>query len=92
MNYANKKFKIKNDSTHKQFKNFGGSIIEIEGYWSEVHGEEWSKSVDSGNPAAIVYMMRIINNKLPIDNNVLYGKIGSFGHLVHVSELEKEVK
>lgn len=92
MGYEGKKFKVRESSTHKQFKEFGGSIIEIEGYWSEVHGEEWPKSVENGNPAAIIYMLRTIDNNLPIDNKVLYGKIGSFGHLVHVSELDEEVK
>lgn len=28
-------------------------------------------------------------SQLPLDNEVLYGKVGQFGHLVHISEIEE---
>lgn len=89
-NYSGKKFKIKETSTHKQFQKFGGEIIEIEDLWNELAGKGWNESCDQGNPAAIIYMLRTIDNKLPLDNDVLYGKTkDGFGHLVHISELEE---
>lgn len=90
MSYEGKKFKIKKDSTHKQFPNFGGSIIRIEGYWNEVHGKSWKEGIGEGNPAAIIYSLRMIDNNLPYDENVLYGHTeDGLGHLVHECELEE---
>lgn len=89
---ARKMIKIKNTSTHFQFSDFGGSDFEVEDWWDRVGGRSWGDS--DGNPACLVYAMRRARNNLPIDDKVLYGKVGVFGHLVHISELElaKEVK
>jgi hypothetical protein len=38
-----------------------------------------------GNPAALNYAARGVG--LPIDDEVVYGKIGAFGHLVHTKEI-----
>lgn len=92
-NYEGKSFKIKETSTHKQFPNFGGSIIRIEGYWSEVHGKSWTEGFNEGNPAAIIYSLRMKDNNLPMDDDVLYGHTDDgLGHLVHVSELKEELQ
>lgn len=40
-----------------------------------------------GNPACMKYAIRSAFAGLPTDNNVVYGKVGGFGHIVHVSEL-----
>ena len=66
----------------------GGAEYEIEGLWNSprIGGKSWMDS--NGNPACLHYAMRSAANGLPIDNNVLYGKIGGLGHLVHVSEIE----
>ncbi len=64
----------------------GGAEYVIEGFWDQVAGKSWMES--NGNPAALQYAMRSSDNRLPIDNKVLYGKIGSSGHLVHESEIE----
>ena len=77
--------RIKMSATHPQVSNFGGSEIRIEDLWKNVNGQSWQYS---GNPAALIYALRVLQNNLPIDDNVYYGKIGSFGHLVHESELE----
>lgn len=84
----NKTIKIKNSSTHPQVQNFGGSEILIEDLWKNVAGKSWMFC--DGNPACIIYALRSIENNLPIDDAVYYGKIGLFGHLVHLSELEIE--
>lgn len=62
----------------------GGESYRVEDYWINVAGKSWMEC--NGNPACLNYAMR--STKLPIDNNVLYGKIGDFGHLVHISEIE----
>lgn len=64
----------------------GGAEYRVEGLWQEVTGCSWTEAI--GNPAALQYAMRAAANNLPIDDDVLYGKIGHFGHLVHVSEIE----
>lgn len=63
-----------------------GAEYHVEDLWQKVAGKSWMDS--TGNPAALHYAMRAAASNLPIDNDVLYGKIGSFGHLVHVSEIE----
>ena len=65
----------------------GGAIIDIEGLWIEMTGTSWMYS--NGNWAAMHYGMRSAANGLPLDDDVYYGKIGRFGHLVHSSEIEK---
>lgn len=65
-----------------------GQEFRVEDYWDRVNnGVGWGESI--GNPAALIYAMRIgSEGEVPLDNEVLYGKIGYLGHLVHVSEIE----
>jgi hypothetical protein len=46
--------------------------------------------LSDGNWAAMHYALRsaLVEPMLPIDDEVVYGKIGAFGHIVHVSELD----
>lgn len=48
--------------------------------------------VCEGNPACMKYAMRSAFSGLPTDNNVIYGKVGPFGHLVHESEIGEIVQ
>lgn len=57
----------------------------VEGYWDEITGKSWMWS--DGNIAAMNYGMRSGLKGLPVDDEVLYGKIGALGYLVHVSEI-----
>lgn len=57
----------------------------VEDYWDRVYGDSWMWA--EGNPAALNYAMRVYQQGLPLDDEVLYGKIGAFGHLIHVSEV-----
>lgn len=57
----------------------------VEDYWDRVSGGSWMDAV--GNPSALNYALRAAG-RLPIDDEVLYGKIGAFGYLVHVSEIQ----
>ena len=80
--------KLKKTATHPQVGNFGGATIEIEDWQDRVFGKSWM--VCDGNPACLVYAMRTGLSKIPIptDNEVLYGKIGGLGHIVHITEIE----
>lgn len=68
-----------------------GAEFRIEDYWDRVSGQSWGDSI--GNPAALMYAMRTglssikEGKSVPYDDEVVYGKINGFGHLVHVSEL-----
>lgn len=66
-----------------------GAVYRVEDSWLELTGTSWRDS--RGNPAAAHYAFRCATSGLPTDDKVLYGKIGSLGHLVHVSELGEEV-
>jgi len=67
---------------------FAEQEILIEDWWENISGKSWM--VSNGNPACLEYAFRIgLEGKFPPDNEVLYGKIGDIGHLVHISELEK---
>lgn len=58
----------------------------VEDYWDRVSGGSWMDAV--GNPAAMNYAMRVVSAPgVPLDDEVLYGKVGAFGHLIHVSEV-----
>ena len=81
---AGKIVKIKEDAVHPTVFPFGGSAFHVEDWWDRVYGMSWKNSTD--NVACYVYALR--NKILPQDDEVLYGKIGPFGHLVHMSELE----
>lgn len=63
-----------------------GQEYRVEDWWDRASGQSWMWS--KGNPACIVYALRSGLNGLPTDDEVLYGKVGPFGHLVHVSEIE----
>jgi hypothetical protein len=64
---------------------FNGQQYRIEDWWENVYGQSWMTS--EGNPACLKYAMRSVFCALPMDNEVVYGKIGGIGHLVHVNEL-----
>lgn len=63
---------------------YKGEEYRVEDLWINVAGQSWMYS--KGNPACIIYAMRSVMDKLPCDDNVLYGKIGGLGHLIHGSE------
>ncbi|MEV4735522.1 MULTISPECIES: hypothetical protein [unclassified Microbacterium] len=57
----------------------------VEDWWDHLTGKSWMFS--DGNPAVIDYSIRSGMNGLPTDNEVVYGKVGAFGYLVHVDEI-----
>jgi hypothetical protein len=65
----------------------GGAEYRLEDWWDRVSGGSWMTA--QGNPAALHYAMRTaFSGDVPTDDEVVYGKIGHLGHLVHVSELD----
>ena len=84
--FAGKKVRIKQGFTHPQYPEFNGGVVSVEDWWDRVSGKPWGISVD--NPAALIYAMRIGTNGLPMDDEVVYGKLGPMGVIVHVSEIE----
>lgn len=57
----------------------------VEDWADRVLGQSWMFM--DGNPAAISYAIRAGGAGITPDNNVLYGKIGPYGHLIHTSEV-----
>lgn len=84
---AGKTVHIKENVEHFQFPNFGGSEYRVEDWWDRVANKSWMDC--DGNPACLVYAMRGAG-QTPIDDEVLYGKVGGFGHLVHITEIEEK--
>lgn len=66
-------------------KTKNGQDFTVEDWWQNVFGESWMRS--DGNFAAMKYGIHAAMTNLPIDNEVLYGKIDGFGVLLHISEL-----
>ncbi len=66
----------------------GPTEFHCEDWWDRVSGTSWMTT--QGNPAAINYAIRTARQALPLDDNVVYGKIGRFGHLVHVTEIRED--
>ncbi len=88
--YAGQTVKIKQGIKGRHGVDLGGQDFVVEDWWENVYGRSWMFA--NGNPAALEYAIRS-GGTVPIDNEVLYGKVGLFGILFHVSELElPEVK
>jgi hypothetical protein len=71
-----------------EIERIGGRKIRIEDYWDRVYGASWRDA--NANPACMCYAMRTGTSEFrtPMDDEVLYGKIGASGYLVHVTEIE----
>lgn len=84
--------KLKNQTIIvKEQDNLPGGEFKVEDWWDRVSGKSWAHSSNNtaaNNTAAINYALRVNRLKLPIDDEVLYGKIGHLGYLVHMSEIE----
>lgn len=68
---------------------YKGQPYIVEDWWINIsHGKSWMASY--GNPACMCYAFRtgLSSIDIPDDNEVLYGKIGGFGYLIHISEIE----
>ena len=85
---AGKTVTLKND-IHDPYNGHipAGTEYRVEGYWDDITGGSWMYA--DGNPACLNYAIRSVSANLPLDDNVLYGKIGAFGFLIHTTEVEE---
>ncbi|WP_395391426.1 hypothetical protein WBP07_12500 [Novosphingobium sp. BL-8A] len=67
---------------------FEGHSYWIEDWWDRIAGQSWMDC--DGNPACLEYAMRSGFDGDPINDDVVYGKVGSFGKLMHVRHLPAE--
>lgn len=65
-----------------------GKEYHVEDWWENVAGRSWMFC--NGNPACMEYAIRtgLQAFGVPNNNDVLYGKIGLYGYLVHISEIQ----
>ena len=86
---AGKIVRIKKGVKHPQIPDFEGSEYYVEDWWDKLTSYCWMYG--ENNPACIIYGIRLKmeDNNIPYDNEVLYGKVGLLGHLVHISEIEE---
>jgi hypothetical protein len=69
---------------------FEGQSYRIEDWWDRVSGKSWMDC--NGNPACLEYAVRSAGEGTGINDDVVYGKIGSFGKLIHISQLGDAVE
>lgn len=83
---AGKTVKLK-DTIPSDPDGLAGQDFRLEDWWDHLTGGSWMFA--QGNPACLKYAMRssLQSPPLPLDDEVVYGKVGAFGHLIHVSEL-----
>lgn len=62
---------------------YSGETYWIEDWWDRIAGKSWMDC--NGNPACMEYALR--GDDDPIDDEVVYGKVGPFGKLIHVRHL-----
>ena len=84
---AGKTVRIKGSTDPVQGQVVDGAEYRVEDWWDKISGGSWMNA--TGNFAAMHYAARSAANGLPLDNEVVYGKIGPLGHIVHVSELSE---
>lgn len=68
-------------------QSLAGQDFVVEDWWQNVSGCSWMNS--DGNPAALTYAVRtgMAAYHVPLNNEVVYGKIGMTGYLLHITEL-----
>lgn len=83
---AGKTVKIKRDVYPLHGVPLAGQEFRLEDWWDRLGQGSWLEG--QGNIACVLYATRVVHESLPLDEEVVYGKIGNFGHLIHVSEIE----
>lgn len=87
---AGQEIKVQFKDGHFQIPGSADAPVDfvVEDWQDRIMGRSWM--VMDGNPAAIIYAMRAGTSGLPIDDEVVYGKVGGLGHMVHESEIVRE--
>jgi hypothetical protein len=69
-----------------KYAKLAGEDYVVEDWWDRISGRSWR---DTEVIAEILYAERIKRkSNASMDDEVLYGKIGILGHLIHISEIE----
>jgi hypothetical protein len=79
---AGKRIYLSLKAPHSQLKD--SEVMLVEDWWDRVSGNSWI--ANPLNPACLIYSVHR-NFGLPLDDEVVYGKVGGLGQLVHDSEL-----
>lgn len=91
--YSGQRFVVKRNVGYDNHGfNLGGAIFEVEGWCKNIFGDDWR---NSDLFPIKVYLDRIndFNPSVPDDGQAVYGKIGMFGYIFHITELHlPEVK
>lgn len=69
----------------EEFSGEAGVEFVVEDWWDRVGGKSWQ--ICTGNIACLQYAARVGVNRLPFDDEVVYGHIGGSGELIHACEL-----
>lgn len=88
---AGKTVRVSLKARHAQLDGTEHEFV-VDDYWDRITGGSWMDA--GGNPACLIYALRIgfdETRSIPADDEVVYGKIGRFGHLIHTSELGEVV-
>jgi hypothetical protein len=64
-----------------------GQKFRVEDWWDRVGGFPWNSTRAADNWACKDYAARVGDEQLPRDDEVLYGKVGPYGKLIHASQL-----
>lgn len=64
-----------------------GAEFHVDDWWDRLGSGSWQHG--DGNPACLQYAFRCGAAALPWDDEVLYGHVGTFGYLIHISEIEQ---
>lgn len=67
----------------------GGQPCEIVDWYERTGaGKTWRQALEEGDPRAQGYAVRRGLGKLPLDDEVLFGRVDGMGQLIHVSEIQ----
>ena len=58
-------------------------------YWAVLYGQQ-TETLPPWNMQYERQRTATNGNRVPIDDNAVYGKVGIFGHIVHDSEIVRE--
>jgi hypothetical protein len=67
------------------YVDIGESVFLLEDWYDRVTGTSWREGPVT--PATANYVWRLNNKKMPRDDEVVYGKVGHLGYLIHEHEL-----
>jgi hypothetical protein len=67
-----------------------GKEFHVEDWYQNCNGDKTTHWTNLETWAERNYAERIQNSKVPRDSDVLYGKVGRYGYLIHITEINGE--